>query len=397
VDERVDILAELIVQLGANVQPGQILDIGTDIGKEELTRAVAAAAYRRGARFVEADYFDPWVKRSRLEHAADNSLEYVPSWLGDRVRALGEAHAATITLTGPVAPRLFDDLDQARVGRDVLPHLKEWMDIMNERTVNWCVAPAPTRAWAEHVFPELEPDAAYARLWDEIAYVCRLDTDDPAAAWREQCELLEEVAARLNERRFDALHFEGEGTDLLVGLLPTSRWTGATDETVDGVRFLSNLPSEEVFTAPDPQRVDGVVRSTKPLDAYGAQVAGLRVEFERGRAVRIEADKGAEAIRAIAARDEGASRLGEVALVDGSGRVGRLGTVFAETLLDENAASHVALGDGYEISVERDDLPRLNRSEIHVDFMIGGNEVDVTGVMGDGTLVPVLRKGVWQV
>ena len=396
-DERTERLAELIVGVGANVQPGQLVDLATDIGKEELTRAVAAAAYRHGAKFVDAVYYDPYVKYARVSHVSEESLEYIPPWFGERVLELSRAHAAAVRLSGLAAPRLFDELDPARLGRDIFPRVREWMQVTNDRTINWCVAPCPTDAWARVVHPDLEPRDALDRLWEEIAHVCRLDEDDPAAAWRRRSDTLKDVARRLTERHFDALRFEGNGTDLTVGLLPTSRWIGGDETTVDGIRHMPNLPTEEVFTAPDPERTDGVVRATKPLVASGATVDGLRIRFEHGVAVEIDADRGAETIRALASRDDGAARLGEVALVDHEGRIGNVGTIFYDTLLDENAASHVALGDAYAHSVDEEDQERLNVGDLHLDFMIGAPDVDVTAITRDGERVPVLRDGVWQI
>jgi aminopeptidase len=397
VDARIESLARLIVEFGANVQPGQIVDVAADLGKEDFVRAVAGAAYERGAKFVDVLYYDPYVKRERVASVRDESLEYIPPWWGERVVELGRAHAASIVFTGPVAPHLLDDLDADRVGRDIYPRVKEWGPVINAKTVNWCIAPAPTAEWAELVHPDLGPDAALERLWDEIVHACRLDEADPAAAWNERSATLRDVAGRLNARHFDALHFEGDGTDLTVGLLPTSRWSGGGDVTVDGVAHLPNLPTEEVYTAPDPERTEGVVRSTMPLFAYGAMIEGLRARFEGGRAVEIEADKAADAMRAFASRDDGAARLGEVALVDREGRVGGTGTVFYDTLLDENAASHIAIGDAYEATVGTEDVERINRSELHLDFMIGGSGVDVTGLTAEGDSVPVLRDGAWQI
>ena len=396
-DERIEKLARLIVDFGANVQRGQIVDVTAEVGKEELARAIAAAAYDRGAKFVDVTYYDPHVKRARVERVDDASLEYIPPWWGERVLELGRLHAAAISLAGTTAPKLFDDLDPGRLGRDTYPRVKEWNTVINDSTVNWCVAPCPTAAWAELVHPDGQPGEALDHLWEEVAYICRLDESDPPGAWRDRSATLERVSERLNDRRFDQLHFEGDDTDLTVGLLPTSRWTGGGDVTVDGISFLPNLPTEEVFTAPDPERTDGTVRSTMPLVVYGAMIEGLRVRFAGGRAVEIDAYKGAETMRAFASRDEGASRLGEVALVDREGRVGRTGTAFYDTLLDENAASHVALGDAYETSAADEDRERLNRSELHLDFMIGGPGVDVTGITQDGARVPVLRDGLWQV
>ena len=396
--EGLERFAELIVGFGANVQPGQVVSLSTEPGKEQLTRAVAASAYRRGATFVDVSSFDLYVKRARLEHAPDDTLDYVPPWYGQRLLALGEARAARIALTGLVAPGLLDDLDPKRVGRDQLPFIPEVGQVVNERTTNWTASPCPTIDWAQHVHRDLEPEAALDRLWEQIVHICRLDEADPVAAWRSRLDTLVAAAGKLTARRFDALHFEGPGTDLRVGLLPSSSWMAASFETVDGVEHVPNLPTEETFAAPDPARVDGVVRATKPLALPGTIVDGLRVRFEGGEAVEIEAQSGAEALRATCARDEGASRLGEVALVDGEGRIGPLDTTFYDTLLDENAASHIAFGRAYEFTVDDPaDRGRANLSDIHVDFMIGGPEVTVTGITDDGERVPVLVRGEWRI
>jgi aminopeptidase len=392
-----DRFANLLVGFGANVQPGQLVAVSSEIGKEPLTRAVAASAYRHGARYVDVSYSDARVRRARIEHGSDEALETVPSWIGERILALGEQRCARIALTGPVEPTLLDDLDPARVGADRSQTLREAGQVINDRTTNWTIAPCPTPGWAALVHPDVTPDEALARLWEQIVHVCRLDEADPVAAWRERMATLAGVCQRLTTARFDALHFEGPGTDLTVGLLPTSRWMSATFETVDGIAHVPNLPSEEVFTTPDPARVDGVVRATKPLLVAGGRVEGLVVRFEGGRAIEIDADQGAETLRAMVAHDEGGARLGEVALVDGAGRIGPLGTVFYDTLLDENAASHLALGQGFEFAVGEQDAGRVNQSQIHTDFMIGGDDVDVTGLTRDGARVPVLRRGDWAV
>ena len=394
-DERTDRLARLIVEFGANVQDGQVVDVQAALGEEALARAVAAVAYQRGAKFVDVVYFDPWVKRARVQNVREESLAYVPPWFGQRARQLGEAHAATISLAAPAAPRLFEDVDSDRLGRDVYPRVKEWSAVIDGRTVNWCVAPSPTREWATLVHGDLDADAAFEKLWEQVEHVCRLDDGDPVASWRARSAEIKRVAEQMNEHRFDGLHFQGDGTDLTVGLLPTSRWLGGGDATVDGIDYMPNLPTEEIFSAPDPERVDGTVRATRPLVDYSAVIEGLRIRFEGGRAVRIDADKGADTIRALVARDENANRLGEVALVDREGRVGKTGTVFYNTLLDENAASHLAFGDAYEICVAEDERARVNDSELHIDFMIGDNDVDVTGITRDGERVPVLRGGSW--
>jgi aminopeptidase len=391
-------LADLIVGYGANVQPGQIVGVTTYPGKEELTREVARASYERGAKWVDVWCFDPWVKRQRLAHADESTLDYIPPWLIDRLEWLSEEHAARVTLNGPATPDALTGVDPARAGRDLLPYLPNTGDVVNAGTTNWCVAPAPTRGWAGLVFPDLDSDDAYDRLWREIGHVCRLDEDDPAEAWRSRARTLETVAARLTERRFDAIRLHGPGTDLTVGLMPTSTWHAADFTTVDGLRHFPNIPSEEMFTTPDPARADGHVTATRPLEVYGAMIDGIRVEFAGGKAVSIDADRGADTLRSIAAKDEGSSRLGELALVDGEGRIGPLGTIFYETLLDENAASHIALGNGYDLGVESaEDKARVNQSSVHVDFMIGSPELDVDGLTADGEAMPLLRGGAWQV
>jgi len=392
-----DALAELAVRLGANVQPGQIVALASEPGKEDLARAIAEAAYRAGAKFVDLTVFDVYLKRARALHADRDTLHYVPPWIGERVLALGEHRCARIGMSGPVAPRALEGIDPERIALDMLPRVPESMQVVNDRTTNWTIVPGPTPAWAMLVHPRLEPAAALERLWAEVAHICRLDEPDPIAAWTARLDQLTHAAARLSELRLDAVRFDGPGTELTVGLLPSSQWLAADFTTVEGITSRPNLPTEEVFTTPDPERVDGTVRATKPLFASGTTITGLRVRFAGGRAVEIDADDGAEVLRGLAATDEGAARLGEVALVDREGRIGPLETVFFDTLLDENAASHVALGHGYGMGLASgDDLPRMNRSRIHIDFMIGGNEVAVTGLASGGQEIPLLRDGRWQ-
>jgi len=389
--------AKLIVAVGANVQAGQTVWIVAEPRAAPLVRLVAAEAYARGARFVDPWYFDPLVKRIRLERAAEDTLDFVPSWYGRRLRSLGEEHGVRISITPQVPPGLLDGIDPERAGRDGLPAQRESFEVINARTTNWTVVPWVVPEWARLVHPALDDDAAVAKLWEQLVYILRLDEEDPAAAWQARLEELHQAGRRIDAMRFDALRFEGPGTDLTVGLLPTSRFSSETPgmQTVDGIVHAPNLPTEEIASTPDPQRVDGVVAATKPLDVSGTVVRDLRVRFEGGRAVEIEGD-GAGALRARVARDEGAARLGEVALVDDEGRIGKTDTVFFNTLLDENAASHLAFGNAYAISVGAEDRDRINTSAIHIDFMVGSDDVGVTGVTRDGGEVPVLRGGRWQ-
>ncbi len=390
-------LAELIVRFGANVQPGQVVSIGSEPGKEPLTRALAEQCYLAGAKFVDVSTFDLHVKRSRALHADPDTLGWVPPWYGERMKALIEIGAAVISTTGTVEPHLMEGIDSALLGRDMLPRIKEGIAMVEGRKVNWTVGPCPSPGWAQLVYPDLDEDAALSRLWDQIAYICRLTEGDPVAAWEARLAKLLEVAAKLAELRLDAVRFEGPGTDLTVGLLPGSRWTAAEIETVGGIVHRPNLPTEEVFTTPDPARTEGVVTATKPLFVSGVAITGLHVRFEGGRAVEIGADRGAGTLQALVDRDAGGARLGEVALVDRESRIGGTDTVFFDTLLDENAASHIALGQGLGFAVEDEDRQAINQSQIHIDFMIGSSQVAVTGVSRDGAEIPLLLDGAWQI
>ena len=395
--DRLQRLADLAVH-GANVQPGQVLMITGEIGNEDVARAVAAAGYRRGAKFVDVDYFDPHIKRARIEHADPDSLEFVPRWYGTRMLDHAEDAGARVTLATLTTPNLMDGLDKTLVGRDMLPRVKELTKIVGDRSTNWCIVPAPHRVWAALVYPDLDEDEAYERLWHELEHVLRLDDGDAGSAWDARMTVLREAAERLTTRAFDAIELRGPGTELSVGMLPTHVWWAADFTRADGLRHLPNLPTEEVFTTPDPLRTHGYVTATKPLALRdGTIIRGLRVRFEQGVAVEIEADTNADTLKSLLDSDEGAHRIGELALVDRHGRIGPLGTVFYNTLLDENAASHIALGAGFEFLVDEEVVPRVNESSQHIDFMIGSNEVDVDGITVDGDRIPVLRGGDWQI
>ena len=392
--------ADLIVSVGANVQPDQVLAVEALLEAQPLVHAIARRAYEKGARYVDVQYFDGAVKRIRAETAREETLEWVPPWLGRRMELLAELDAARCVLVPLVPPGLLDGVDPARAGLDRLPTIKETFKTIDDRSIAWTLSPFPTRAWARMVYPDVDVREGLELLWRDIVHVCRLDEPDPGRAWYDRIEEIFQVAGRLDALDLDALHFEGPGTDLTVGLLPSSRFAkeGGSSQTRTGVRHVPNIPTEEVYTTPDPERTQGVVTATKPLDVAGSLVTGLRVRFEGGRAVEIDADANAEALRGRCAVDEGASRLGEVALVDRESRIGQLGRTFFTTLLDENAASHLALGDAYSSPIADDaDLPRINASAVHIDFMIGSNDVSVTGTTKSGEQVPILRGGSWQI
>jgi aminopeptidase len=385
----------LAVGAGANVAPGQIVTVSAKLGQEPLAREIAAAAYDRGAHHVQVDYSDPWVSRARYQRAPEEALGTVIPWVRDRPRQMAELQAAWIGLSGPPVPGVLDDVDPARIGRDT-PAIVEWAEIIDRGEISWTIVPGPTEAWGRQVYGE-DVDDPLAALWTDVATICRLDEPDPEAAWRQRSAELRQACERLEAAGLDALRFRGPGTDLTVGLLPGMRWHGGGMQTAWGREHLPNLPTEEVFTSPDPERTEGTVTSTKPLLVSGRLVSGLRIRFERGRAVQIDADDGAPLMRELVRRDVDANRLGEVALVDGSGRVGRSGRVFHDTLLDENAASHIALGSGFPHLAREGaaDAERVNSSAVHTDFMIGGPDVEVTGTTRDGREVPVLIRGEW--
>jgi aminopeptidase len=399
-EELLERYAELIVSVGANVQPDQVLAVEALPEAQPLVAAIARRAYDRGARYVDVQYFDANVKRIRAERAREETLGWVPPWLGRRILDLGELDAARCVLVPLVPPGLLDGVDPARAGRDRLPTVRETFEVIDERSVAWTLSPYPTRGWAQVVYPELGADEALERLWRDVVHVCRLDEPDPAAAWQERIDQIWQVAARLDTLDLDSLHFEGPGTDLTVGLLPSSRFAkeGGSSQTRTGVRHVPNLPTEEVYTTPDPERTEGVVAATKPLDVAGSLITGLRMRFEGGRAVEIDAETNADALRQRCATDDGAARLGEVALVDRESRIGRLERTFFTTLLDENAASHLALGDAYSAPVgDPTDVPRINESAVHIDFMIGSDDVSVVGTKKSGERVPLLVGGSWQI
>jgi aminopeptidase len=309
-----------------------------------------------------------------------------------------DEQGARVTFAGMTVANPFAGLDPSLVGKDMLPRVKELTKIVGDRTTNWCIVPAPHPAWAKLVHPDLSDDEALEKLWQELEHVLRLDEPDPSAAWDERMATLNDAARRLTERAFDSIELKGPDTELTVGLLPSHRWWAADFQRADGLRHLPNLPTEEVFTTPDPLRTQGHVTSTKPLALRdGTIVRGLRVRFENGEAVEITADENGEALRGLLEIDEGAHRLGELALVDRRGRIGPLGTVFYNTLLDENAASHIALGAGFPFLVDPDVVDRVNDSGQHIDFMIGSPELDVDGITAGGERVPVLRAGDWQI
>jgi len=398
-EDRLDRLARLAVQIGVNLQEGQTLAVNALAEHAPLVRAVARQAYIAGARYVDVTYGDQHVRRAHIEYAADEDLGYSPPWLVSRYRTLGETGGAVLAITGNPEPELFADLDGERVGKARMKEVAEASLALTDGLCNWAIVPYPNAGWAETVFGE--PDVE--RLWQAVETAVRLDEPDPVAAWREHVATLKRRAAVLNERRFDALHYRGPGTDLTVGLHPESQWQAASDIS-QGIEHVANMPTEEVYTTPDSRRVEGVVRSTLPLQIQGTIVRDLVVRFEDGQAVEVRAASGQDVMRTHVESDDGARRLGEVALVDADSRVAKTGLVFYDTLFDENASSHIALGTAIlsavewaaELTPEERSARGVNHSSIHTDFMIGSPELEIVGVDEDGTETPILQNGNWR-
>ena len=396
--EELDTYADLIVQVGANVQQGQDVVVMGWVEHAPLVRALIDASWRAGARYVEYSYRDDHGRKALAEYASDDAISWTPPHNLARLQDWADRRIAFIQLLGDPDPELLRSLDPVRAGKaEPYESTKLLRRLGNESHWSRTIAACATDGWARQVYGE--PDVE--RLWGEIFHAVRLDEPDPIAAWREHIATLKARARALNDRRFDAIHFHGGGTDLTVGLLPGSRWIAATDVTNWGLEHCANMPTEEVFTTPDRRRTEGVVRATKPFNWYGYTVGGLEVEFRDGRAVRVDADDGGGFIRSQMDVDEGGAFLGEVALVDETTRIPD--RVFYNGLFDENVSCHVAYGNAYTAAVEgAESLPPdelrergINVSAAHVDFMIGGSDVDVDGLDADGGAVPVMRANRW--
>ena len=401
--EELERYADLALRIGLDLQPGQPLLIRSPLAGAPLARSVAACAYRLGSGDVSVIYSDAEVSRARIRWASDGALDSYPAWQAHALNEAGPSGTAVLSIVAE-DPDVYAGEDPqrvARVQRAARTHLTPFYRCVSRTDLNWCVVALPVPLWASKVYSEAAPAESLRRLWEAVKTAVRLDRADPVAAWQDHIEALQARASHLTSRAFDALHYRGPRTDLRVGLAEGHVWAGPRANAPTGAAFVANIPTEEVFTAPHRERVEGTVHATRPLSHGGRIVDGFWLRFADGAVVEAGAERGADVLHQILETDEGARRLGEVALVAASNPVARAGVLYFDTLFDENAASHLALGRAYAFTVrdgatmDEDALASrgVNASLTHVDFMIGSDEMDVDGQRGDGAIEPVMRSG----
>jgi aminopeptidase len=413
-DEQLRVYSELAIKIGLNLQPGQRLLIigplangGVSLEAAPLVRHLAAAAYQAGAPLVETLWGDEAQLLARFTHAAPASFSETSAWLPQALLQHVQGGGAVLSVYANDPDLLKNEpidlvgaLQQA-TSRSVVP----FRECISRNQTNWAVIAAPSEGWAAKVFPSLAPAERMTQLWDAIGRLCRLDHPDPLAAWETHLATLAARRDYLNAKQYTALRYRGPGTDLTLGLPRGHLWASGRSTSQSGIRFTANLPTEEVFSIAHKDRVDGTVRSTKPLSYAGTLIENFSLRFEEGRVVDVEAKRGAAVLRQLVDTDPGAARLGEVALVPHSSPVSQSGLLFYNTLFDENAASHVALGSAYRFTLAGgetmtdDEFAAAggNKSATHVDFMIGSADLDVDGVLPDNRVEPLMRSGEWAI
>ena len=404
-ETRLDRLAEVAVRVGLGLKQGQELVMTASVESLPLVRRITEQAYKAGASLVTTVFSDEESTLLRFRHGSDESFDKAPSWLFEGMATAFRDGAARLAVVGE-DPSLLAGQDPDKVSRANRARSKAYMpalELIAGFQINWTLVSFATPAWAKAVFPDLSEEEAVARLWDAIFSASRIDGPDPVAAWSAHNGELAARRKHLDDRRFAALRFRGPGTDLTVGLADDHVWQGGASIAGNGITCNPNIPTEEVFTTPHKDRVEGVVRSTKPLSYQGTLIQDISVRFEGGRIVEAAARTGEEILRKVLETDEGARRLGEVALVPNSSPISRSGILFYNTLFDENAACHIALGQSYAKCI-RDGVGMdeaalaakgANKSLIHIDWMIGSGEIDIDGIAADGREEPVMRRGEW--
>ena len=402
---RLDTFARVTVHSGLGLRTGQELLITAPMEALPLVRRITEHAYRAGASLVTTMYNDDETTLARYRYAPDESFDKAATWLHDGIAAAYRSGAARLGITG-ADPSLLAGQDAGQVSRANLALSKASrpaLELITRHEINWSIVACATPAWALAVFPDEPVEVALEKLWDAIFAASRMDSHDPVAAWKQHSAELQRRASLLNGKRYAALRYSGPGTDLEIGLADGHLWLGGGTTALNGIPCLPNIPTEEVFTTPHRDRVSGTVQSTKPLSYQGTLIEEIAVRFENGRVVEARAKTGQEVLERMLGTDEGASRLGEVALVPHSSPISASGLLFSNTLFDENAACHIAMGQAYSTCVQGGDTLSTeelaargaNESLIHVDWMIGSGALDIDGVTASGEREPVMRKGEW--
>jgi aminopeptidase len=404
-DQNLDRLAEIAVRAGLGLAPGQELVMTATLDAIPLARRITEHAYKAGASLVTSLFTDEQSALLRFRYGRDAGFDTAASWLYEGMAQAYRSGAARLAIAGN-DPSLLSKEDPekvSRVNRATSKAYRPALELITRHEINWTIVACATPAWAAAVFPNLPQKEALARLWDAIFAASRADQPDPVAAWKEHDANLHARADRLNEKRYSALRFRGPGTDLRVGLADDHLWLGGGTTARNGRYGIPNMPTEEVFTTPHKDRVEGRVTSTKPLSYQGTMIEEISVRFEAGRIVEAHAARGEQVLQRMIETDEGARRLGEVALVPHSSPIASSGLLFMNTLFDENAACHIALGQAYSTCLRNGDsltqeqlaARGANNSLIHVDWMIGSNRIDVDGITATGSSEPVMRAGEW--
>ncbi|MGF9761480.1 aminopeptidase [Microvirga sp. 0TCS3.31] len=400
-----DRMAEVAVRVGLGLKPGQELVLTAPLEAIDLVRRITEHAYKAGASLVTTIFSDEESTLMRFRHGRDEGFDTAPAWLYEGMAEAYKKGAARLAIVGE-DPSLLAKEDPDKVSRANRARSKAYMPALNMIAgfdINWTIVSAATPAWAKTVFPDDSDEVALAKLWQAIFSASRVDTPDPIAAWEQHNAALQTRTRMLNEKNYAALHFRGPGTDLRVGLADGHEWNGGSAKAKNGIVCNANIPTEEVFTTPHKDRVDGTVTSTKPLSYNGTLIQDIQVRFEGGRIVESKARTGEAVLNKVLDTDEGARRLGEVALVPYSSPISQSGLLFFNTLFDENASSHIALGQAYSKCIQgggamsEDELASRgsNKSLIHIDWMIGSDQVDVDGITQDGRAEPLMRGGEW--
>lgn len=405
--EQLERYADVLIRVGLNVQPGQPVSIQTPLEAAEFVRILVAKAYEAGAFTVNVDWHDPLSRRIRLQKESEQALGQVPRWAIQKTEELCGTNTAFLYIDAE-DPDLLSDVDPKRIALQAKANgvaFKEVDKNFMEDRVTWLVCSIPTKDWAGKMFPEDTSDAALDKLWQAIFLTMRMGEEDPVNAWNLHLDRLEKRAEFLNEKRFRSLHYRGPGTDLTVELSELHTWMAARSQNQQGSGFVANLPTEEVYTLPKRNGINGRVRSTMPLSYGGVVIEGIELKFEIGRITQYSAETGLETLKELVETDEGSHFLGEIALVPVDSPISNLNKLFYNTLFDENAACHLAIGEAYPTCLQggknmsEEELRQhgANDSLTHVDFMIGSNQLDIDGQTADGTTVPLFRAGNWVI